>query len=316
MSYADLKGHANEIKSLAISQTVQSAKQAATGARGPGGLVAVGLVQDMADETFAETDKIFDNWLDLPSPYLLRGEISNISAGLKFLSSESYLSSDDAKKYAGGGGTSFNISQIEPTGAFMQGWHSGTSISYANFASLFGPITANLSMAVGVLRGACEAEVAIWTEARTSVDELAHATIDALNSVHDKSPKDAALLLTVLGAVAGIVAVPFTAGGSLVAAYSFAAIGAATSLGGAFVPDEENRPTAVGGSTPADIITDLNEKLGLLNDDIRAKESDVSKSLADSGRAFQAAMALPSGRSPVVMPRPTVANDPSLGGHD
>lgn len=316
MSYEDLKAHAGEIKSLAISKTVDLGIQATAGAAAYGGAPPIGYLQDMADKMFADTDTIFDDWVDLPDPYLLDGGLGNIAAGLEFLSSESYLSSDDAKKYAGGGGTSFNISQIEPTGAFMQGWHSGTSTSYANFAGLFGPITANLSMAAGVLRGACEAELAIWTQARKSVDELAHATIDALNSVTDKNPKDAALALTVLGAVAGIVAVPFTAGGSLVAAYSFAAIGAATSLGGAFVPDEENRPTSIGGNTPSDIVTDLYEKLGLLNVDIKAKESDVSTSLADSGRDFQAAMALPSGQSPVVMPRPTIADHRSLGGHD
>ncbi|MDO9497971.1 MAG: hypothetical protein Q7J48_19865 [Nocardioides sp.] len=54
----------------------------------------------------------------------------------------------------------------------MQGWQSGTAISYAEFASLFGPVTANLSMCAGVLRGAYEAEHAIWREARASVDEL------------------------------------------------------------------------------------------------------------------------------------------------
>lgn len=316
MSYEQLAAHAAEIKRLAIDKTVDLGIQATAGVSAYGGAPPIGQISDLAEQMFAGTERIFDDWVDLPDPGQLQGALDNIAGALPYLSSESYLTDDTAKSYAGGGGTNFNISQIEPTGAFMQGWHSGTSTNYANFASLFGPVASNLSLAASVLRGACEAEVSIWTEARKSVDDLAHATKDALEHCTDKDPKATAAFLTVLGAVSGIVAVPFTAGGSLAASYTFAAIAAGTSVGGLFVPGEEKRESTISGNTPMDIVSSLQHQLTVLNSDIKAKEDDVSTALTRSASDFRAALSLPPGRSPVKMPRPTVADRPSLGGHD
>jgi hypothetical protein len=316
MSYEELKAHAEEIKQLAIDQTVNQLIQGSAAGSAHGVSPPISTYQDMAEQQFAHIDKVFDDWVDLPDPGLLQGGLDNISSALSYLSAESYLTDDDAKDYVGGGGTSFNISQIEPTGAFMQGWQSGTSLSYANFASLFGPVTANLSMCAGVLKGASEAEYEIWKRAREDVDDLAHATIDALKNCLDKDPGDVATVLTVLGAVSGIVAVPFTAGGSLAASYTFAAIAAGTSLGGAFVPADEENDGTITGDTPAEIVTSLKDNLTKLNTDITAKEEDVKSALTQTIADYRAALALDPGVSPVKMPRPSVADDPSFGDHD
>lgn len=321
MSYDELAAHAQEIKDLAIQKTVQM--MMTSGATPPGGGYSSPSTggnytywQSQAEEAFAGTENIFDDWLDLPDPWLLGGGTNTIAAAAPYLASSSYLDNDDATAWAGAGGTSHNITQIEPTGAFMQGWTSGTSTSYANFAGLFGPVCANLSMAVQVLRGAAEAEEQLWTKAREDIDRLAHATIDALNSVTDKDPKGVTTALAVIGAVAGIVAVPFTAGGSLVAAYSFAAISGGIGLAGAFVPEAEDRPATVSGGTPAEIIESLQSEMTKLNDDIIAKEDDIDQALSDSADDFEAAYAQPNMTSPVKMPRPTVADDPSFGGRE
>lgn len=310
MSYEELKAHAEEIKQLAIDQTVNQLIQ------GSYGSPPIGTYQDLAEEQFAGTEGIFDEWIDLPDPYLLEGGLNNIAAALGYLSSESYLTDEDAKQYAGGGGTSFNISQIEPTGAFMQGWHSGTSTSYANFASLFGPVTANLSMCAAVLKGASEAELEIWKRAREDVDDLAHATIDALKNCLDKDPGDVATVLVVVGAVSGIVAVPFTAGGSLAASYTFAAIAAGTGLGGAFLPEDEENDGTISGDTPAEIVSSLTSNLTKLDKDITTKEEDVKTALSRTIADYRAALALDPGYSPVKMPRPSVVDNPSFGDHD
>ena len=316
MSYEELKAHAEEIKQLAIDQTVNQLIQGSAGAGAYGGSPPISTYQDLAEQQFAGTEQVFDEWVDLPDPSLLEGGVSDLSSALGYLSSESYLTDDKAKEYAGGGGTSFNISQIEPTGAFMQGWQSGTSTSYANFASLFGPVTANLSMCASVLKGASEAEMEIWKRAREDVDDLAHATIDALKNCLDKDPGDVATVLAVVGAVSGIVAVPFTAGGSLAASYTFAAIAGGTSLGGAFLPEDEENDGTISGDTPAEIVTSLNDNLTKLNADITAKEEDVKSALSQTIADYRAALALEPGVSPVKMPRPTVADNPSFGDHD
>ncbi|MEV7428165.1 MULTISPECIES: hypothetical protein [unclassified Nocardioides] len=314
MSYEELRSHAEEIKRLAIEKTVEEIEDALDG--DPDQDTAVAIVRRQAEETFAGVEAIFDDWTDLPDPWLLGGGTGNIAAALPFLASSSYLDDATANEWAGAAGTSHNISQIEPTGAFMQGWTSGTSLSYANFASLFGPVTSNLSMAAHVLKGACEAEEALWTEARKSIDELAHATIDALGSVNDKDPKGVSTALTVIGAVAGIVAVPFTAGGSLVAAYSFAAIAGGLSIGGAFVPEAEETASSISGSSPREIVESLRAEMTKLNNDIIAKEDDIARALSDSADDFEAAYALEPGQSPVKMPRPSVADNPTFGGRE
>jgi len=310
MSYEELKAHADEIKQLAVDQTVNQLIQGSMGSP------PIGTYQDLAEQQFAGTEGIFDEWIGLPDPASLQSGLDDLSSAMEYLSAESYLTDDNAKQYAGGGGTSFNISQIEPTGAFMQGWQSGTSTSYANFASLFGPVTANLSMCVSVLKGAQEAEVEIWKRAREDVDDLAHATIDALKNCLDKDPGDVATVLAVVGAVSGIVAVPFTAGGSLAASYTFAAIAAGTGIGGAFVPTEEEHDGTISGDTPAEIVSSLTDNLKKLNTDITDKEGDVKSALTQTISDYRGALALEPGVSPVKMPRPSVADNPSLGDHD
>lgn len=311
MSYDELKAHGDEIKQLAVDQTVNQLIQGTAYGSPP-----IGTYRDLAEKQLAGTENIFDDWIGLPDPEVLQWEVDNLDNAMGYLSAESYLTDDNAKKYAGGGGTSYNISQIEPTGAFMQGWQSGTSTSYANFASLFGPVAANLSMCASVLRGAQQAEVEIWKRARKEVDELAHATIDALKNCLDKDPGSIKTALTVIGAVSGIVAVPFTAGGSLAASYTFAAIAAGTSIGGEFVPEAEERDGTISGDTPAEIVTSLGDNLSKLDKDVTAKESDVKSALSQTIADYRAALGLDPGVSPVKMPRPSVADNPSLGDHD
>jgi len=312
MSYEELKAHADEIKQLAVEQTVNQLIQGTYGGAAP----PIGTYKKLAEQQFAGTETVFDEWIGLPHPDLLQGEVGTLESAVGYLSAESYLTDETAKKYAGGAGTSFNIEQISQTSEFMQGWQSGTALSYANFATLFGPVAGNLSMCASVLRGSQEAEAAIWREARKSVDDLAHATIDALKNCLDKNPDDVKALLTVVGAVSGIVAVPFTAGGSLAASYTFAAIAAGTSLGGEFVPDAKEKDGTIKGDTPSEIVQCLYDRLKTLNEDIAAKEQDVKSALTQTISDYKAALALDPGRSPVKMPRPTVADNPSLGDHD
>ncbi|CAN5529080.1 hypothetical protein BH11ACT8_BH11ACT8_21410 [soil metagenome] len=315
MSYEDLKGHAQTIKELAISKTIDQGIQASSGAAAYGGVPPIGFLEDQAKMMFSGTESIFDEWLGLPDPSHFSSGLSTLQGAMSALGAESYLTNDLAQQYAGGSGTSMNISAIEPTGAFMQGWQSGTALSYANFAGVFGPVAANLSMAMNVLHGAYDAERALWEEARKNVDGLAEATITALEKCTDKRPKDVQMALTVLGAVAGVVAVPFTAGGSLAASYTFATIGAATALGGAFAPEETESDSPITGDVPWEIVDSLVHNLTTLNEKICAAEDKIHQALTDTAGDFGAALGLPSGQSPVKMPRPSVADDPSLGRH-
>lgn len=306
----DLRAKAERIKELAIEKTAELAMKAA----GPdGGGIAYAFAHDQASEEFADVDQVFDDWLDLPDPSYLSSFASNLAGALPHLAAEAYVD-DDSAASLGGGGSNVAITQIEPTGAFMSGWTSGTATSFAGFAGLFGPVVSNLWLCGNVLVNALYAEQAIWEEADRSLHEIADAAISTLEDIANKSAAEYTATLSVLAAVSGIIAVPFTAGGSLAAAYTFAAISGGIGLAGSFAPEDAEDHPGIDGGSPASVVSSVRDLLTRLNEHVTAKEGDVRSALSDTAGQFSAAMGEDNMVSPVVLPRPTVADSPSFGG--
>ncbi len=302
MSYDELKAHAQRIKELCIHQTVEITSDAEGGSSTADAL-------EWAETAFADTDKIFDDWLDLPD---FSGSLGNIEAALPYLATETYLSGDATDLATG---SNLNLTQIEPTGAFAQGWQSGTATNYANFAGLFGPVISNEWLCAHVLRHAIKAEQEIFDQARRDVDSIAHAAIDTLENITDKGASGFTATIAVLAAVSGIVAVPFTAGGSLAAAYSFAAISGGLGLSGLFSPKESEKHPKIDGQLPSTVVSSVQTYLTELNGDIVKGENDVATALQRSLSQVRSAIA--ASPSPFVLPRPTVADSPGgFGNHE
>ena len=305
MSYDELKAHASRIKSLAIEKYV---RLALAGNDNPGN-TADPYITD-AEAKFADVDKIFDDWIGLPD---FAGALGNIEDALPLLATETYVN-EEAKDMASG--SNFNMTQLAPTGAFAQGWESGTATNYANFASVFGPVISNQWLCGHVLKYAINAEKAIFEEAKNSVDSIAHAAIDTLSTMEDKSPQEFKTQLAVVAAISGIVAVPLTAGGSLAAGYSIAAVGAAKEIGSLFEPKEKPKDPRINGASPETVIQSVQKYLKELNDDIVEKENDVETALTRTlGQVRAASAAAPGKPASFVLPRPTVADNPSFGDH-
>ena len=305
MSYDELKAHAGRIKQLAIQKYVELAL---AGNDNPGN-TADPYVAD-AEQRFADVDKIFDEWIGLPD---FAGALGNIEDALPLLATETYVSGV-AKDMASG--SNLNITQLEPTGAFAQGWESGTATNYANFAGLFGPVISNQWLCGHVLKYAIGAEQAIFEEAKKSVDSIAHAAIDTLSTLNDKSPQEFKAQLAVVAAVSGIVAVPLTAGGSLAAGYSIAAVGAAKEVASLFEPKEQPKDPRINGASPETVIQSVQKFLNELNEDIFNKENDVETALNKTLGQIQAASKPSEGKpASFALPRPTVADNPSFGDH-
>ena len=189
MSYDDLKAHAVEIKRLAIQKYV---KLALAGNDNPGN-TGDSYVAD-AHEKFADVDKIFDESIVWPTSRAAH----RAHLALEKLATESFVNCGGQED---GQRPNFNLTQIEPTGAFSQGWESGTATNYANFAGLFGPVISNQWLCGHVLKYAITAETAIFEEAKKSVDSIAHAAIDTLSTLGDKTPQEFKTSLAVVAAV-------------------------------------------------------------------------------------------------------------------
>jgi hypothetical protein len=306
MSYSELKDHASKIKSLAIEKYVELAL---AGNDNPGNTADAHVRE--AEQRYADVDKIFDDWIALPD---FSGALGNIEQALPYLATETFVNGDAAKM---GSGSNLNMTQIAPTGAFAQGWESGTATNYANFAGLFGPVISNQWLCAYVLRYAISAEQAMFKEAKESVDSIAHAAIDTLEHITDKSPEQFKASLAVVAAVSGIVAVPLTAGGSLAAGYSIAAVGAAKEVAGLFEPKGHPVDKRINGGSPDTVIQSVRDYLNDLNKQIIDAEDDVQKALEDTLTEVQAASTASPGKpASFVLPRPTVADDPSFGDHD
>lgn len=298
VSYDDLAGAASRIKQLAIEK--YDLIWASTGAGTPG----------KGEELFADTDQIFEDWIGLPPGSELAQDVTDVDQTLAQLATEGYLND----KVSGMAGTANPaITDIEPTGAFMQGWTGGTATSYAHFAGRFVPNISNQWIAAMVAKYAITAVQDLWDETRASVVSLASATIDTLDNMSGSwvcnSSKGFTATLTVLGAVSGIVAVPFTGGGS--AAYTFAAIGGAISVGGLFAPEDgagKQKPT-IDGSDPKAAVESLRTELGKLKENYQTAENRIVKALNDSATAME------NGHGAIVVPRPSLADNPTLGDH-
>lgn len=305
MSYDDLKAHAVEIKRLAIQKYV---KLALAGNDNPGN-TGDSHVAD-AHEKFADVDKIFDEWIGLPD---FSGSLTELESALDKLATESFVNAE-AKKMVSG--SNFNLTQIEPTGAFAQGWESGTATNYANFAGLFGPVISNQWLCGHVLKYAITAETAIFEEAKKSVDSIAHAAMDTLSTLGDKTPQEFKTSLAVVAAVSGIVAVPLTAGGSLMAGYSLAAVGAAKEAASLFEPKEPKKDPRINGASPETVIQSVQTFLKDLNQQVINAEDDVETALNRTAAKVRD-LSKPAGghASSFVLPRPTVADNPSFGDH-
>lgn len=306
MGYEDLKSDAREIKRLAIEKYV---KLALEGNDNPGNTGDAHVAD--AERKFADVDQIFDDWIGLPD---FSNATTEIDLALAKLATETYVKDPDSRKMVSG--TNFNITQIEPTGAFAQGWESGTATNYAKFAGVFGPVISNQWLCGHVLRYAITAEAAIFDEARKSVASIAKAAKDTLMTLGDKTPQEFKTSLAVVAAVSGIVAVPLTAGGSLGAGYSLAAVGAAKEVAGLFEPKETTKHPKINAASPETVIQSVRTYLKDLNQQIIDKEDDIETALNRTvGELREHSTPAHGKASTVVLPRPTVADNPSFGDH-
>jgi hypothetical protein len=157
--------------------------------------------------------------------------------------------------------------KIDLVKADVQDWRGTAAEQFTeNFLSPFGQIRLNQIGLVDELTVALEAERKILEESRRNIVQIGDGTLTALNALDDGGT-DWGMILTVAGAVVGVVGAVATGGTSL--AITFALIGGGISVAGAAVAE-----ASVHGDTVEDVITSMDDAIRKLKEAI-ADEEDI-----------------------------------------
>ncbi|HZN76376.1 MAG TPA: hypothetical protein VFC00_32515 [Micromonosporaceae bacterium] len=149
----------------------------------------------------------------------------------------------------------------------VQDWRGTAAEQFTeNFLSPFGQIRLNQIGLVDELTVALEAERKILEESRRNIVQIGDGTLTALNALDDGGT-DWGMVLTVVGAVVGVVGAAATGGTSL--AITFALVGGGLSIASAAVAE-----ASVHGDTVEDVITSMDEAIRKLKDAM-ADEEDI-----------------------------------------
>lgn len=307
MSFEELGGHASEIVTKAQEWELRKRGYSEV----DGGWVnysGPGYTQDRVDADMAEISakyedvpELFTEFMSLPDPASFDAGIEDLRATMGRLSQ--------------GQGTKDPTSDMTPPAnivldgmdtsqSYLARWTGIAASQFkANFVDTFESITTNQYLLAGYVKGALEAEKSLWHAARDNIDQIAESTITALDEMGDCGKNEWSVGLAVVGAVVAVAAVPFTAGGSLVAAATFAGIGGALSVGGAAAGTMEDPPeVSMSGESPEAVIGQMRETIGKLKDEIRNEEQKI----ADKMTELQVLVA--SHRELFVAPRPDLAD--------
>lgn len=163
--------------------------------------------------------------------------------------------------------------KIDLVTADVQDWRGSAAEQFTeNFLSPFGQIRLNQIGLVDELSTALQAEQKILTESRRNIVQLGDGTKTALEGLDDGG-SSWGMVLTVAGAVVGVVGAVATGGTSL--AITFALIGGGISIAGAAIAEAE-----VQGETVEEVITSMDDAITKLREAIADEEDILVRALS------------------------------------
>ncbi len=237
---------------------------------------------DMAEVSgrYDDVPGLFDAFSSLPDPASFEAGIDDLTSALGKLSQGS-----GGEDPTNGSPTPANtiLDGMDTSQDYLARWTGIAAAQFKeNFVDTFESITTNQFLLTSYIKGALEAEKSLWDAARRNIDEIAEDTITALEEMGDCGKNEWSMAFSVAGAVVALVAVPFTAGGSLVAAATFAGIGGALSIGGAAVGNMEEPPELdMSGESPEAVIGNMREAITKLKDEISKAEQKIADKMTE-----------------------------------
>lgn len=147
---------------------------------------------------------------------------------------------------------SSDLTKMELVAALLAEWTGGAADEFRdNFLRRFPAIASGQFALAVMLRDASTAHADIWGNAWADAETIAQATVDALNQLPHKHDKQE-LVLTVIGAVAGVLGAPVS--GTVAVTWALVAGASATAALG--VP-EDPPPGVLGGDNVDEVIDNM-----------------------------------------------------------
>jgi hypothetical protein len=300
MSYEELPQHAARIEQLAVQESL---KQKGWTDTGHGRLVAPSGVGEQGandivgftQQQFAGTYAMFAPFMTMPDPGGFTSMIGDLTGAMNQLSSGQGTEDPVNKTIVTANPAMEGMTTV---GKNVQDWRGAAATAFKqNFVEPFPPISANQFALIATLKGAMEAEKALWDECRKNVDDIAHKAIKALEVMDECSPDEQVCLLTVASSVFAVAAVLTTGGAAIALTVAGAA---AQAWSGA--PRDDPPEVQFDGQTPQDILKQVQDALNRLAEITNAKEKLIGDAMTSS------AATLAANKARFVAPRPALAD--------
>ncbi|WP_216214137.1 hypothetical protein [Amycolatopsis aidingensis] len=241
---------------------------------------------------------LFEPFTRMPDPASYDGAIEDLRAAMEELSNGPHLT-DPINGAAIDGNR--NLTAVGDAADELNDWTGIAASNFKrNFLTPFPVVAGNQFLILGIMKGAVEADKAVWEAAREDIDKIARATLDALENLGGCGKNGFEFALAVATAVASVLGIPFTGGASAVVA----GVGAAANTAGAVVKGAEM--VKGGGGSAEQIVGSMQTAIEKLTGQIREKQGQIAKTLSGyAGEIDQHKMTKPSA---FFSPRPKLAD--------
>jgi uncharacterized protein YukE len=301
MSYEELRQHAARIEELAALESLKKFGMRFVGGRSIPGEEHVDQLLVKARDRYAGVAAMFDPFLYLPDTSALAAMYDQLFLAAEMLATGSGAITDPVH------GRIVRVSSVmnkmERVSQTMGTWQGDAAeVFKATFVEPWPAVTANQFSILSIMAGAIAAEKALWDECRRNVDELAHHAIDALETVHECSPKEQTFALSVVASIfsVGAAAVSVSTGGAGTAVALTLVGSTAAALGD--VPREDPPEMRFDAQSVDGLLDQFQAALQRLAEEVNRKEREI----ADAMTAATESMV--RGSAYFVSARPTLAD--------
>lgn len=270
--------HAQDIRDKAVDKVAKDAPPDDMGAS-----------RSAAESRFADIPDLFQPYTEIPTPGSFDRLITSMDKAINKLSTGE--SADDPIKHRSYLANT-NLSKVPGISDTIHDWSGEAAREFnENFVSRFIMTATNQFVVARILGSALETEKDLWARAQHDIDQIAHHTLNLLDSMDDCGKNEWKTGLTVAGALASLLGAAVTGGAS--APFTVAAVGAtitSTSL-------------SISGESPDAVIASMHQAVSQLTREITHVEGRIAKTVNDTLKLIHG-----SRKADIVAKRPALAN--------
>ena len=184
MSFDQLMQHAQEIQAKAIAHSLEQHGVRPEPEPGQPPINPLPLETEARTRitaTFADIPAMFEPFTMMPEPSAFAAMIKDLRDAMMKLSS-GHLTGDPVTRDSFLANPVLNA--VGASESYLELWTGGAADAFrSEFVNEFPAVVANQFITCAVLRGALEAQQAVWTTARADIDKIAHDVLNALDNM-------------------------------------------------------------------------------------------------------------------------------------